>query len=277
MTQLLILGNGFDVQAGLKCKYSDFFKNRMEQFGLLTVDGERIDKEALDSLSLSVDPQVGPVLFNSISLGEEKIFNQSSEVNFWELEMAFSESYYEEINWYNVEEHINEVVRKLNNHFREMSSPSNLSNFEAQNNFKTPGTISFAPKSIKQYQEEMTQQCGGPISNYMIYLAILGKIYDEKSYFKTDVLTIMSQEIRKYETKFDAYLRECAKSPDYQRIAEENLSKLIQEDNNQNASANVLSFNYTHIPSNVISIKVKDNVHGKLGNEIIFGIDHGTI
>ncbi|HAO5741461.1 TPA: hypothetical protein IQC28_002501 [Listeria monocytogenes] len=284
MTQLLILGNGFDVQAGLKCKYSDFFKNRMEQFGLLTVDGERIDKEALDFLSLSVDPQVGPVLFNSISLGEEKIFKQSSEVNFWELEMAFSESYYEEINWYNVEEHINKVVRNLNNHFREMSSPSNLSNFEAKNNFKTPGPISLAPKSIKKYQEEMTQQCGGPISNYMIYLAILGKIYDEKSYFKTDVLTIMSQEIRKYETKFDAYLRECAKSPDYQRIAKENLSKLIQEDNNQDVSANVLSFNYTHIPSKVISeegdeisIKVKDNVHGKLGNEIIFGIDHGTI
>ncbi|PDR16933.1 AbiH family protein, partial [Listeria monocytogenes] len=118
----------------------------------------------------------------------------------------------------------------------------------------------------------------------MIYLAILGKIYNEKSYFKTDVLRIMSQEIFKYEIKFDAYLRECAKSTDYQRIAEENLSKLVQEDNNQNVLANVLSFNYTHIPSKVtseegdeISIKVKDNVHGKLGNEIIFGIDHGTI
>lgn len=95
MAQLLILGNGFDLQCGLKSSYKDFFESCIKN---------KYDKE----YSYLFDTSVIHYVIQDVI--QELIFNKS--INFWEivLYLHYKKNLNDTYKWCDVEKIIKEIL-----------------------------------------------------------------------------------------------------------------------------------------------------------------------
>ncbi|MBC2079499.1 hypothetical protein HCA99_09770 [Listeria booriae] len=63
MSQLIILGNGFDIQSKLKSRFSDFYKDRVENVLKLSCQEKSYDLDVLSHNKLLIRSRVIQILY----------------------------------------------------------------------------------------------------------------------------------------------------------------------------------------------------------------------
>ena len=258
-TQLIILGNGFDLACGLKSRYSDFFSQRFGQ--QLKTDSspghvyEQLDN-SLGSLKKStiigIEREYHYKLFDTEAV--------DSVYNIWDLIFAY------------------ECLQKC---------PHTWADVE--------GTIKFwinnhdLRRMVDIFLTDDLDQLIPPISNIeetcIVFVAYMFTrvIHHKKSVAFDDIQELMLNDLYKFEDDFSTYLSECIDDEykEHARRLYENLSlkdlrnitgKQVGFDDVRDS---VLSFNYTRpFDTEIPHWNTYRNIHGDIVNgHIIFGID----
>lgn len=234
--QLIILGNGFDLECGLKSSFGDFVTARKNYF--------------LDANPSDEDPVFRKTIW-------DYILSDREGANWCDIEGAIAE-------W---------VAPKDPRH--DPKTPLDLSS-----------SLVVFGKTLKKLNELNglgygiqlnTNEAADRIADYLSK-----RFYGKRTQWnKEELLDLTQEDLTTFECDFASYLSsEINRKPDYQQAAEALLKNLIRiglpNASEHEIGTSVLSFNYT---SPKKFIRVDDNlasyvnIHGKLGCEIVFGID----
>lgn len=253
-SNLIIIGNGFDLKCGVKSTFKDFFDNRISN------DVKHQIKMFLKDLNLSFN--YSSLSFNHYDEYEgvfidERHFNKIKDANltFWDLLFIVNKNLRLMKNWYNVEQNMLDILKGINliENYSDLGRPL-IDGF--------PGLR----EGMRSSKEIDLIKC-----SILAYYSIPKNRYRSKR----DLNDFLLSELFEFESAFTRYLEnEISKTTDYSLLSEKIISKIIGEDNSIDDTA-TLSFNYTE-PRCLIN-KIT-NVHGKLKkNNIIFGIDQDEI
>lgn len=253
-SNLIIIGNGFDLKCGVKSTFKDFFDNRISN------DVKHQIKMFLKDLNLSFN--YSSLSFNHYDEYEgvfidERHFNKIKDANltFWDLLFIVNKNLRLMKNWYNVEQNMLDILKGINliENYSDLGRPL-IDGF--------PGLR----EGMRSSKEIDLIKC-----SILAYYSIPKNRYRSKR----DLNDFLLSELFEFESAFTRYLEnEISKTTDYSLLSEKITSKIIGEDNSIDDTA-TLSFNYTE-PRCLIN-KIT-NVHGKLKkNNIIFGIDQDEI
>lgn len=265
--ELIIVGNGIDLSAGLKSSYGDFFNNRIEVTRLLSSLNKKLtyNKGKIDWHRELEEDETLKILKHAIYF-----YNLS----FWDLP-EISERYVDP-NWEGIENDIKNILleyfdksklwyKEISRVFRWLKS--NKEEIKIYDCMKSL-LLLYLIEEIKRPEN---------ISNIKTY-----KLDDDK-YVRNLISQFMYNQLIDFENTFKEYLSIQANNADYI----ENSKLLYNELVSKNRASVVLSFNYT----NPLGIGITDDtnsrekynidnyyhVHGSLNGEIIFGIDDNYI
>lgn len=257
-TQLLVLGNGFDLQCGLKSTFEDFEKKRIEI--IETTDekpSQRLLARNFHRVGRDGEPKTGHV---------SDILYKDKGLTLWDLILC---DYSRTQTWYDIEECIRSwVIDRV----------------------KPDGTITARNDTITDPQDPFIEVAA--FWNFDVTHAIATYATDEYRWNGTGkhLLRILLSELRKYETAFAQYLeKQTQRNHAYTANAVHALETLTFDQFNLDPdqpeqsyrrselwrkSTNILDFNYTSPLPQDKECPLVFNVHGKSeqGN-IIFGID----
>ncbi|OTO14129.1 hypothetical protein A5882_002554 [Enterococcus sp. 4E1_DIV0656] len=253
-SNLIVLGNGFDLKCGVRSTFKDFFDNRISK----NVESQ------LDSFYKSIDLRNSYV---SLSFNEGDEYNgmifpdtrynliKDANLTFWDLLFVANKNLKQMRYWHNVEQNMLEILR-------EIDLTKNYSNIGHHMINGIPGLRSELKSSI----QKSLIKC-----SILAYYVISKERYRSKKNFDDFLLS----ELIEFESAFSEFLGEkIHETYEYSYISELLIRKIIGEDNSID-DIEALSFNYTE-PS-CLRNKIT-NVHGKLrNNNIIFGIDQDDI
>lgn len=253
-SNLIVLGNGFDLKCGVRSTFKDFFDNRISK----NVESQ------LDSFYKSIDLRNSYV---SLSFNEGDEYNgmifpdtrynliKDANLTFWDLLFVANKNLKQMRYWHNVEQNMLEILR-------EIDLTKNYSNIGHHMINGIPDLRSELKSSI----QKSLIKC-----SILAYYVISKERYRSKKNFDDFLLS----ELIEFESAFSEFLGEkIHETYEYSYISELLIRKIIGEDNSID-DIEALSFNYTE-PS-CLRDKI-NNVHGKLrNNNIIFGIDQDDI
>lgn len=257
-TQLLVLGNGFDLQCGLKSTFEDFEKKRIE---IIETTDETPSKRLLARNFHQVGDDGEPIMGHV-----SEILSGDDELTLWDLILCDDRR---TRTWYDIEECIRSwVVDRV----------------------KPDGTITARNDTITDPQDPFIEVAA--FWNFDVTHAVATYATDKYRWNGTGkhLLYILMSELRKYETAFAQYLEEqTQRNHAYTANAVHALETLTFDQFNLDPdqpeqryrrselwrkSTNILDFNYTSPLPQDKECPLVFNVHGKSeqGN-IIFGID----
>lgn len=231
--ELLIIGNGFDLAAGLETKYESFFKDRYS-----------------DEIMKGVEA------FKKIRTENHlKEFKALSNVNFWDI--YFLLKYLENLN--NIDKNWSDIEKDIK-HF--ISDDNSVYYGKAFNKIKCEKVFT-----------NILDESDIKIEGESYYAALITHYILEIPSDKSDFDEFFFLELKKFEEAFKEYIKkEVEKNKTiYTTKSKALLNNLVKDIN----GTYVLSFNYTELKG--INLHEIENVHGKLSNEIIFGIDYEDI
>lgn len=253
-SNLIVLGNGFDLKCGVRSTYKDFFdariskevEQRLESFftGLDLSFSYR-------SLSFDKDEEYGGYDI------PENVYNliTDAKLTFWDLLFVANKDLKPMRNWHNVEQNMLDILKEIDLSIKY----SNLGQHMI--------------KGIPGHRRELKSR----IQKSLIKCSILAYyvIPKERYRSKKNLDDFLLSELIEFESAFSEYLEDkILETSEYSHISELLIGKIIGEDNSID-DVEALSFNYTE----PICLRNKiTNVHGKLrNNNIIFGIDQDEI
>lgn len=254
-SNLIILGNGFDLKCGVKSTFKDFFDNRIsEEVGKqLETFYTALDlRDSYRSLSFNEGEEYDGVLV------PEDRYNliKDAKLTFWDLLFVENKSNLKPMrNWHNVEQNMLDILK-------EIDLTKNYSNL-GQHMVK--GIPSLRRKLRTSIQNSLVKCC------ILAYYSIPKERYRSKKNLDEFLLS----ELIEFESAFSKFLKdEVSRTNDYFDHSEHLIRRIIGEDNSVD-DIEALSFNYTE--PKCLNNKIT-NVHGKLRNDnIIFGIDQDEI
>lgn len=280
MTQLIILGNGFDIQSGLASKYIEFYRHRIKEvFGMdFQIETNELDEESQRKLKIlyQVDHD-NPSLLNMTKFNME---NKDMNLTFWDLVMIFKTDKELDMNWCNIEAHIEVVTKEilvecnLKKEYRDRSNISLFTHFtEYSRDLTAVNSNNWG--NILVSDAVKSQEKG--IDNYTLFMGIINNINDD-SYRDTYLDEFLLHELNRYEIAFKEYINEQVSKNEksYNSIALNLLEKIYVE----NEDIRILNFNYTLNNHNQIKgskIIGKTNIHGSVSDDVIFGVDHNRV
>lgn len=242
--QLIILGNGFDLQCGLRSKFSDFFKARSER---------------MESLS----PYTPEEWDELVADGGLTLWDFILEAN-------------ADSPWCDIEDVIERWVLSASESVSDSSLFSQTLEFT-----KFCPFIGGSTNSIHDQGESNWEKGDHKLGDVARYIWALHPEIRSKGYTKESFMSTLRQELTKLEAAFSEYLKsEVENNDEYAKQCCE-LYRAIECDGKKTgegfrSSTSVLSFNYTDQIESCFDggeDGVCVNIHGKLGGEIIFGID----
>jgi len=259
-SQWLILGNGFDLQAGLKSTFADFYSSR---YNLNKID--LINYNWKDNLLKNRD---------HISIWDLLICtylqNNSDSLRDWKDVEGIIKEVLQGVHGTNI--HFSSDIFKdatkvipISWQFEEMIDKSSELNNEEQRSLGDYWLCYYIIKHLmnsypyfKKYVNDQAD-CGDS-DHFMLNLNIIRSI----------LTPLLLKELKEFESSFSQYLDEQITSDkEYEQNAKK-LYEIVVADST--ISTQVLSFNYTPKINN--DILVYRNIHGSLeGKNIIFGID----
>ena len=247
--QLIILGNGFDLQCGLKSKFGDFFKPRFEVIAGI----------------------------ESYSTAAWKTVLEDSDLTLWDfiLEANIDDA------WCDVEGEIESWILSYSNQNSKTSLFWGALETTKRTDLFTDGMACTVwcegGKRLLGEEDDKTHL----FCNIARYIASVNPEFPNKKCTPEFLIELLKRDLKRLERAFGAYLsNEIVSHKGYAKDCK-NLCRLIakdgkQDDENFYVSTSVLSFNYTNVAENSFD-KGDDgvfvNIHGKLGGDIIFGID----
>lgn len=234
--QLIVVGNGFDLECGLRSSFGHFIAARREYFD--------------DPSSNDVGPEFHETIWDYL-LDER---NGS--------------------NWCDVEGAIAEWVAPKDTR-REPKTPLDLSS----------NRVVFG-KTLKKLDRLCNMGHSVQINQNVTPDRVASHLFNrfhgnDASWTKERLLNVTQQDLSTFEGDFASYLiSEINRSADYQQAADKLMKALmgfgLPSAERHEIETCVLSFNYTtpheifRVDGNLVSYV---NIHGKLGGEIVFGID----
>lgn len=247
--QLIIVGNGFDLQCGLRSRFRDFFEPRFEKIAAIKSNDRETWQKFLEDRCLT--------LWDFIL--EASIDNQ----------------------WCDVEEEVERWVLSAADQNPETSLLQGaLSAMQCEYLFadEIPFTPLNEDKRRHFFNESGKIRIFNNIARYIAVLhpALLGEKREPER-----LIELLKRDLGRLEQAFGDYLsKEIAYNDGYKGECKK-LCQAIDEDGKRSdedfyMSTSVLSFNYTNVAESYFD-KGDDgvfvNIHGKLGEDIIFGID----
>lgn len=274
--QLIVLGNGFDLQCGLKSSFSDFFLDRMP-----------LAEEA------------------SGMRGDELVaFMQEKHLTVWDLILLSRRGLR---NWCDVESAIRDVVCGCNwddedyDDFKTRSKVSALGLSRAlsylsvykgrqdsdeteleNDSYESEWEDDDPELDDEDHDRTMRWLLAGSYSETEELIASYLKVIHEGigNEEEKGILGHLLEELHSLEAAFDVYMqRALADCSDYEERAARLLSRIgcldFSDSQDRTYEATVLNFNYTTPSMDQMQYDAAcmSNVHGKLGEPIIFGID----
>lgn len=253
-SNLIIIGNGFDLKCGVKSTFKDFFDNRISNDVEKQLDSfyKSVDlRNSYRSLSFDERPEYDGVfdLENRYNLIKE------AKLTFWDLLFVANKDLKPMRDWHNVEQNMLNILKEI----------------DLSQNYSNIGYYSIRKSPV--YRQSL--KSGKGIS--LIKSSILASYTfpNERYRYKRNLNDFLLSELFQFESAFTRYLeKEILKTTDYSSFSEQIISKIIG-DTNSIQDTGALSFNYTE--PECLRNKIT-NVHGKLkNNNIIFGIDQDEI
>lgn len=253
-SNLIILGNGFDLKCGVKSTFKDFFDNRISKDVELQLDSfyKSIDlRNSYVSISFNEEDEYNGVIF------PDERYNLITDANltFWDLLFVANKNLKTMRYWHNVEQNMLNILK-------EIDLAKNYSNI----GYHMTNGLAGLRRELKSSIQKSLIKC-----SILAYYVIPKERYRSKKNLDEFLLS----ELIVFESAFSDYLEDkILKTYNYSYISELLIGKIIGEDNSID-DVEALSFNYTE----PICLRNKiTNVHGKLrNNNIIFGIDQDEI
>ena len=253
-SNLIVLGNGFDLKCGVRSTYTDFFDARIS----------KEVEEKLESFFTKLDLSFS---YRSLSFNQdeeydgykihENVYNliTDAKLTFWDLLFVANKDLKPIRNWHNVEQNMLDILK-------EIDLSKNYSNIGQHMTKGIPGLR----RELKSSIQISLLKC-----SILAYYVIPKERYRSKKNLDDFLLS----ELIEFESSFSNYLEDkILETNEYSHISELLIRKIIGEDNSID-DVEALSFNYTE--PRCLRNKIT-NVHGKLGNKnIIFGIDQDEI
>jgi len=253
-SNLIVLGNGFDLKCGVRSTYKNFFDARIS----------KEVEEKLESFFTKLDLSFS---YRSLSFNQdeeydgynihENVYNliTDAKLTFWDLLFVANKDLKPMRNWHNVEQNMLDILK-------EIDLSRNYSNLGQHMTKGIPGLR----RELKSSIQISLIKC-----SILAYYVIPKERYRSKKNLDDFLLS----ELIEFESSFSKYLEDkILETYEYSYVSELLIRKIIGEDNSID-DVEALSFNYTE-PSCLRS-KIT-NVHGKLrNNNIIFGIDQDEI
>ncbi|WP_429947951.1 AbiH family protein [Enterococcus sp. DIV1297f] len=255
---LVIIGNGFDLECSLKSSYGDFFKNRistelMDLFNevyKIYLDNKHIEFVSI-FFSSEIPLQIQGEQFKAYIHQDQYQKLRKANLTFWDLvflTMGMSANSY----WHNVEDNIRLFLDK---------------EIDRNTNYSTIG--------MKDTSNEIR------VNHNIRFCCILAfALLEEDRYKKSiDIYDFLYKELRIFEKDFTEYLMQefQVRLPIYTIKFPELMQAILGPDSTDylNDNYSILSFNYTRYYR--IGGEIS-NIHGTLQDEnIIFGIDQKSI
>jgi hypothetical protein len=240
--QLLIIGNGFDLECGLRSRFIDFYRPRFQMINSITVYGKDAWEGKVQDLDLTV--------WDFILWGER-------HSQWCDIEGAIRTWVVNRKEGARGTDRIEKTVRYVKAYpFRERTYVLYMTN-RLDDEIED---AEFALKNVARF----------------VHMRL-----DQKRIKKVtpaDVISVLYDELRRFEKQFSSYLwREVRVRKSYLDKARDLFETLATEgvDTGQVRDTSILSFNYTNPFAHLQGLGDVEvvNIHGNLDEGIIFGID----
>ncbi|GAK31572.1 hypothetical protein WOSG25_110500 [Weissella oryzae SG25] len=290
---LLIIGNGFDLEAKLKTSYADFLEIKCGKL----FDEDKIDDQEYAKLNVlkNLSKEISKRLKNydygqavstinpyitAQSLDELMTKINDKKMSVWEILLIFKSNSTE--NWYDVESLIENIVNTSHSFIADVT---NFYNYKI-GKVNELGHSSDEAFLIFSYWASSTGKIGTKITK-------LSMLYD------SEILEWLNEQLTLFQERFKEYMRILVPQLDensYETVTADYAEQAFKIFANvsgefEGTEINLLNFNYTqpnlyrHLVSNAIAKAspqkiYSKNVHGKISdkdNPIIFGIDNANI
>ncbi|ERI05132.1 AbiH family protein [Atopobium sp. oral taxon 810] len=242
--QLIIIGNGFDLQCGLRSKFGDFFKPRFDRIELVT------DYKA-ETWSKLVE---------------------ESDLTLWDfiLEANIDSP------WCDIEGAVERWVLSASAS-KDKDSPFSKAVEHVKVQPFMDGTYTLVNGRLKSEQDDENHMLG----NLARYVWTVDRSVTSDGYSRDKFMTLLRVDLLRLEQAFAKYLAEEIASNDGYVGRCKRLYEMLERDGKKTGddyetSTSVLSFNYTEQMKSYFDGGEDGafvNIHGKLGGQIIFGID----
>ena len=253
---LIIIGNGFDLNCGLNTRYSDFFDARVKVF-------EQVDPLFFKSFSFS-DHELGKIsiedIFTILNI------NSCTLINAWDIIFLANSSINTSIRWCDIEE---EMLHFLLPGTTQIKMKINFADFDYALKF-----------IIRNIEERLRNKNVNKLNYYLAAHCIQTlKLTDDSNITNNMLMNWFLHEIKLFEINFQSFVKNQHLGSNYYTKAHLLLEKL----NFNELKYVLLNFNYTRpekdyrkeLSKNIINIS---NVHGDIYDQsILFGIDHVNI
>ena len=244
--QLIVIGNGYDLECGLRSRFADFYEPRREAVLATRAHGYADLSEAAEENGLTA----------------------------WD----FILSYGKYRNWCDIEETIKQWVMPPSEGARFTDSVQKLAR-----------KVNVAGLSMEKFAFGDENISDRVLPDWMRGLAERRGDRQGERLSEEDLLELLKDELTKLECAFDEYLSgEACGNAEYGRLSDALFARLYADELPEGAArelpegaarevkTSVLSFNYTNPFEGRAGASAPDavvNIHGRLGGEIIFGID----
>jgi len=262
MSTLLVLGNGFDLNAGYKTRYDDFFSSRRLSLKS-SIDLIENLLSNLNNLTTHKASYILNIYFSNIEVKKLLLWD-------WYFLFRYINIKTDNINWCDVESNIHEFVsNKVNN-----DKIDTINVYKIFNHIKGI-TINSAQQLLFEFNDDSV----GDFNR--LFALILKRCYSTKireNDIETSILELFLDDLKEFESEFMSYI-ELQKNDLYQ----EKSNTLFKQLGCLDSDFYILNFNYTNPTyglTNELKKKYKfsDNIHGSIkdGN-IIFGVDQSLL
>lgn len=281
--ELIVLGNGFDLQCGLDTSYWNFFSYTLRNLEEFKEHKEDENKDSIKYFEKIFEECMSGRFLSKFASDSEKLKANKLPKNIWYLLFLFEKN--RNVDWYQIENIILKYITKINLGAKLMM----FVNYVAASMMQTNDITRAFSDYLERYNSEesklyvlmiwnLINRNNAPYKEIELYINNKVSLENRAEYFNN----ILLRELQQLENNFIKFINaEVGNNKEYhvnvQKIIGEILNAYVYCGENK---YNVLTFNYTH-PFSEIKHKPTNilNVHGVIfgnskNNEVIFGIDH---
>lgn len=270
VSRLLVIGNGFDLKCDLKSKFEDYYNNKDDMVKTLEKMNADFNNQNTDTKILQDD-----VLYIAGFSRYAANLNDNININFNDNNISFWNFYFyfhkEKLNnWADVEFFLNKLLM-INSHetHPELDIEKSLDMIVRFEYIRLRLSIE---KSYVEEFEELKKNFTADRETLVLLFVLLNNLkYDIEKHSERYLYDFLFDELSKFEKSFNDYLK-TLQNEKYREKSQQLLNKL-----SSNERYNLLSFNYTTPCTKDSSCNIKRNIHGKLEDHTIIGIDSKNI
>ena len=269
-SRLLVIGNGFDLKCDLKSKFEDYYNSEVDMVNTLSKMNAKFNDQSTDTEILQAN-----VLYIA---GFRKTFgnlNDNMKINFNDKNISFWDFYFyfhkgKLNNWADVEYFLNNLLT-IKSH-KTHPEPDIKKSLDMIVRFKYIMPRSSINKSYVEELEKLKENFTADRETLVLLFVLLNNLkYDIETHSERYLYDFLFDELNKFEKSFNDYLK-TLRNEKYKEKSQQLLNKLCHDE-----CYNLLSFNYTTPCTNDSSCNITRNIHGKLEDHPIIGIDSKNI